>query len=175
MKNLYNFALIPAKEKNSIIKCAHYLSAITDEYILGEHSLPHVTIYQFEANELDIGTIWEEACNKLTQKSVELTFQKFNCITFDQKIFWTSLLPNNIDVLMKMHVIITEIIKQPAKLNYDPHMTLINTKNAKYENLVNQLFATYSPIKDTFILALGKSDKIGQFTEVIFSCHNTDI
>lgn len=169
MKNRYNIALIPDSEKNSVIKCSHYLSGIAYNYLLGENSLPHVTIYQFHANESEIKSIWEESCEKINQTSLQLSFKKFSCITFDEKIFWASLLPDNIDALMKMHVIIADIVKQPVKPNYDPHMTLINTKDSTYENLVNQLCERYFPIKDIFILALGRSDEIGQFTEILFS------
>lgn len=170
MKNQYNIVLIPLNKKNSFIKYSHYLSGIADTYLLGENSLPHVTIYQFQASESEIKSIWENACEKINQASLQLSFREFSCITFDKKIFWASLLPDNIDVLMKMHAIIADVVKQPVKANYDPHLTLINTKDSTYENLVNQLSERYSPIKDTFILALGRSDEIGQFTEVIFSC-----
>ena len=170
MKSRYNIALIPAKENDSVIKCAHFLSDVADRYLLGENSLPHVTLYQFQANDSDIESIWEKACDKLSQTSIELTFEKFSCITFGQAIFWASLLPDNGDVLMKMHSIIADVINQPVKVNYDPHMTLISTKDASYENLVNKLYKTYTPIQDVFILALGRSDDIGQLTEVIYSC-----
>jgi len=169
MKNRYNIALIPIKESESVIKCAHFLSNVADSYLLGKSSLPHVTLYQFQANESDIRSIWERACSELSQTSIELTFKKFSCITFDQTIFWASLLPDNEDALMKMHRTIADIIKQPVKANYDPHMTLINTKDPSYENLVNKLSNIYIPIQDIFVLALGKSDEIGQLTKVIYS------
>ena len=49
-------------------------------------------------------------------------------------------------------------------------MTLINTKDPAYKVLVRKLSETYVPISDIFILALGKSDAIGQLTEIIHSC-----
>jgi len=132
--------------------------------------LPHVTLYQFHANESDVESIWEMACNELDQLSIKLTFKKFSCITFDQITFWASLLPDNGDALMKMHSAIAGIVNQPIKANFDPHMTLISTKDPSYEHFVNELAKKYVPIQDVFTLALGKSDNIGQLTEVIYSC-----
>ncbi len=170
MKNRYNLALIPSSESDAVVKYAHFLLDIADGYLLGEHSLPHVTLYQFQANESDIESIWEKAYSELNQTSIELAFEKFSCITFDRTVFWVSLLPDNDDVLMKMHSIVANVIKQPVKPSYDPHMTLINTKDSSYENLVNKLAKIYTPIKDTFVLALGRSDDIGQLIEIIYFC-----
>lgn len=170
MKSRYNIALIPANESDSVIKCANFLSSVVDRYLLGKNSLPHVTLCHFQSNEYNIESIWKKALDGLNQTSIELTFERFSCITFDRSTFWASLLPNKGDVLMKMHNIIAGIVEQPAKTNYDPHMTLINTKDSSYENLINRLSKTYTPIKDVFVLALGKSDDIGQLTKVIYSC-----
>ncbi len=169
MKSTYNIALVPTKEAQQFIQCANFVSTVADRYLLGKSSLPHVTLYQFEANETDIDSIWEKACNELDQKSIELIFKKFSCITFDGNIFWASLLPDNCDVLMQMHAVIAGIVNKPVKSNYDPHLTLISTKDSMYENLVNKLSATYVPIQDVFVLALGRSDEIGQLTKVINS------
>lgn len=109
MKSRYNIALIPSSESDSVVKCAYFLSDIADSYLLGKHSLPHVTLCQFQANESDIESIWEKARNELSQTSIELTFEKFSCITFDKSTFWASLLPDNGDELMKMHSVIASI------------------------------------------------------------------
>jgi len=170
MENKFNIALLPRSEKKVVIEYSQFLSSIADQYILGERSLPHVTLYQFQANESDIESIWNDVCNNLSQKSIELLFEKFSCITFDKTIFWASLLPDNCDRLMQMHSIVADILNQPVKPNYDPHMTLISTKDSSYENLVDQLSKRYTPIKDLFVLSIGRSDDIGQFTEMIYSC-----
>ncbi len=170
MKRKYNIALIPTEKAQSIIQCADFLSAIADRYLLGINSFPHVTLCQFEANESDIKSIWEKACNEIHQKSIELTFEEFSCISFDEIIFWVSLLPDHRDVLIQMHAVIAGIVNKSIKSNYDPHLTLINTKDSTYENLVDKLTARYAPIQDAFVLALGRSDEIGQLIEVISSC-----
>jgi hypothetical protein len=165
----YNLALIPTSKQSSVVNCSNLLSTIADSYLLGAHSLPHLTLYQFHANKSDIKSIWENVCNNMNQRSVFLTFETFSCISFDQDTFWTSLLPDNVELLMKMHADIAGIIEQPVKNNYDPHMTLINTRNPSYEDLVHNLAKTYKPIRDTFVLALGVSDEIGQFVELLYS------
>ncbi|HLB41592.1 MAG TPA: 2'-5' RNA ligase family protein [Gammaproteobacteria bacterium] len=165
----YNIALIPINEGKSIIQCAKNFSSIAGQYLLGEKSLPHVTLYQFMVDESDIDNIWEKVFQSLEQHSIYLTFEKFSCITFDEHVFWASLLPNHCDNLIKMHSSVSNTINKPIKSNYDPHMTLINTKNKEYENLVNEFSKSYIPIQDTFVLSLGESDDIGQFTKLLYS------
>lgn len=169
MKSKYNIALIPTKFSNKIIELANELKDIADRYVLGTKSLPHVTIYQFDANEENIDKIWSSVLRSLDQTSIHLVFEKFSCITFDNKTFWASLLPSNLDFLMDMHSKVATAINLPVKTNYDPHMTLINSINKDYEKFVNDLSASYKTVEDTFVLSLGKSDAIGQYTEVILT------
>ncbi len=165
----FNIALTPKSKNNTIIQCAKNFSAIADQYLLGEKSLPHVTLYQF-TYENDIERIWKKICQSFGHYCINLKFEKFSCVTFDNKIFWASLLPDNCDSLIKMHSLVANGINKPAKGSYDPHMTLINTKNRNYEDLINKFSKTYTPIQDTFFLSLGKSDDVGQFTELLYSC-----
>lgn len=167
MTKKYNLALIPMSKGDEVVAFAKKFSRIADMYLLGERSLPHVTLYQFQAEEKNIDIIWEKVCDGCQQKSINLEFNKFSCITFDNNIFWVSLLPDNCEVLHRMHDIIADILSLPSKKTFDPHMTLINTKDREYEKEVAKLSSFYEPIKDKFILSLGVSDDIGQLTEVI--------
>lgn len=168
MKKKYNIALIPTSRATEFVKRSNKSSHMADQYLLGDHSLPHVTLYQFEADENDIDDVWSHVCKAWNGKSIELLFSNFSCITFDNSVYWVSLLPNNCDILHKFHAEIADAIKLPIKQSFDPHLTLINTKNKDYEDEVNRLSKNYTPIKDTFVLSIGKSDTIGQFTEVIY-------
>src|SRR3990167_8909696 len=103
MKNKYNLALIPVSKSDETIELAKKFSTIADEYLLGDRSLPHVTLYQFQAEEKEINHIWEQVCDIWEERSFALTFSKFSCVTFDNNIFWISLLPDNCDALHKMH------------------------------------------------------------------------
>jgi 2'-5' RNA ligase len=164
----YNLALIPMTKADKVIELSRKFLTIADKYLLGKKSLPHVTLYQFEAEKEDIKAVWKHVCDVWEKKSIALEFKEFSCITFDENIYWISLLPDNRDTLYKMHNIIANIIKQPGRKKIDPHMTLINTKNTTYKKKVDELSGLYTPIIDIFTLALGKSDDVGQFTKVIY-------
>lgn len=168
MKTKYNIALVPTSKAIEFVKLSKEFSHIADNYILGDRSLPHVTLYHFEADESDIDDVWRRVCKVWDGKLIELLFLDFSCITFDNKMYWVSLLPNNCDILHKFHAEIADAIKLPIKQSFDPHLTLINTKNKDYEKEVDRLSKSYIPIEDTFILSIGKSDVVGQLTEVMY-------
>lgn len=168
MKKKYNLALIPVSKDGEVVALSKKFSTIADKYLLGDSSLPHVTLYQFQAEEKEIDHIWKQACNAWEEALLSLTFSKFSCITFDNNIFWISLLPDNCDILHKMHGLIANILQFPAKEAFDPHMTLISTKNKKYEEEAALVSDSYKPIADKFTLSLGTSDDIGQLTHVIY-------
>ncbi|GEM_PF-2255357 len=172
MKKKYNLALIPVSKSNDAVTLSNKFSDMADKYLLGVNSLPHVTLYQFQAEEKEINHIWEQVCDAWGEEPIDLVFNKFSCITFDNNIFWVSLLPNNCEALYKMHGFLANTLQLPAKKTFDPHMTLISTRNEKYEQKVSQLSGSYKPIADSFILSLGASDDIGQLTEII---HRLDI
>lgn len=48
------------------------------------------------------------------------------------------------------------------------HLTLINTKNREYEKEAASVSASYTQIKDTFMLSLGESDDIGQLINILY-------
>lgn len=169
MKNKYNLALIPldTSKSNQAITFAQKFTGLADKYLLGEKSHPHVTLYQFEADENEIDSIWERVRKAWQEKPINLEFKEFSCLTFDNQVHWISLLPSNCDVLHKMHRQIADLIKLPTKKSFDPHMTLISTKNTEYKKEVDEASKLYTPIVDAFVLALGKSDEVGQLTDLI--------
>src|SRR6185312_16173512 len=103
MRKKYNLALIPVSKSNEVLVFATQLLHLADNYLLGEESLPHVTLYQFHAEENDIHSIWEKANQGWQYQPLNLVFNEFSCITFDNQIYWVSLLPDNRDILHKMH------------------------------------------------------------------------
>lgn len=162
MIKTYNLALIPVSKSDEIITLAKQFENMADKYLLGEKSLPHVTLYQFQSKENEIPFIWKKVCECLEEKSIVLTFSNFSYITFDNNIFWISLLPDNSDTLHKMHALIAGILQAPFKKTFDPHMTLLSTKKNNYE-----VEGMSKPIVDTFIISLGIPDNIGQLIEVV--------
>lgn len=166
MKRKYNLALIPQTKADEVISIARKFSAIADKYLLGENSNPHVTLYQFEVEESEDG-IWARVSEAWKEKPITLAFNEMSCITFDNVIYWVSLLPDQTAILLKMHNNIAGMIALPVKKSFDPHMTLINSKNKNYENEVQRLSPSYHAIRDTFVLCLGRSDDVGQLTEIL--------
>lgn len=164
----YNLALIPISKSDEVIKCANQFSKFADNYLLGKDSLPHITLYQFEADEKEIEDIWKRVKSNWKEKPIELEFKEFSCLSFDGVIFWASLLPNHCEKLHEMHQLIAQVLDKPIKKNFDPHMTLFNTKNKAYENDVDVIKKSYIPISDTFVLSLGRSDDVGQLAKIIF-------
>ena len=170
MTKKYNLALIPISKTNEIVTLARKFVDIADKYLLGDKSLPHVTLYQFHAEEKEIAEIWKQVCKGWEAKPIDLAFNKFSCITSDNTIFLVSLLPNNHEILHKMHGFIANILQLPIKKTFDPHMSLMSTKKQDYEQEVAKLSDSYKPIVDKFILMLGVSDNIGQLTNIIYRC-----
>ena len=166
MKKKYNLALVPVSQTNSVIALAKKFTNIADKYILGENSLPHVTLYHFHAEEKEIDRIWKEVCNVWKEKQLYLRFDHYSCGIFNN-IFWISLLPDNMDNLHQLHALVANILGLPIKETFDPHMTLINTKNTNYDKEAALIFNSYEPIKDMFALVLGKSDDVGQLVNII--------
>ncbi|MCD6040283.1 MAG: hypothetical protein K0S27_1683 [Gammaproteobacteria bacterium] len=171
MKRRYNIALVPLFNGNQVTALSGQFNPIADQYSLGSHSLPHVTICQFLASADELPEIWSQVCDSLNQKTIDLVFKEFSCITFNNITFWVSLLPNNCDKLMEMNCIVADIIKNPVSKSYaeyDPHMTLISTKNKEYRQIARDVEKSYKPLSDTFVLSLGESDEIGQYTKMIY-------
>lgn len=168
-RQAYNLALIPLFCNDEVIRYATQFSRLADKYILGFNSLPHVTLYQFEADNIE--DIWKQVKTVWKENAILLNFHKFSCVSFDNCIFWVSLLPDNGDELHRMHRLIAQVLEKPVKANFEPHMTLFNTKHKDYEKEVNEFKKSYMPISDKFILSLGRSDDVGQLSEVIF-CSN---
>jgi 2'-5' RNA ligase len=164
----YNLALTPSSKNLEAIECANQFTKLADSYLLGENSLPHVTLYQSEAKDEEICQIWNRIVTVWKEEMVHLEFRKLSCLSFDDSIFWVSLLPNNCDKLHEMHRLIAQILGETIKQNFDPHMTLFNTKNKDYQKVVESIKCIYKPLADDFILSLGTCDSVGQLTKILF-------
>ncbi len=170
MLRKYNIALVPTSKNEEIIHCAEYFLKISDQYQLGKNSLPHVTLCHFQVNENEIAHLWERACEALDKHVLELNFMDFSCITFDNKIHWVSLMPDQRSLLDTMHQTVSKIVNKPANQNYDPHMTLMSTQDTNYKLMADELIKSYATISDHFVLALGERDEVGQLTKILYQC-----
>ena len=172
MKQKYNIAFTPVEKKADFIGYAERFYSIADGYKLGENSLPHVTVCQFYSEESDIKTVWEKVCTAVQEHFVSLTFNQYSCGLYGQ-FNWISLLPKESEVLNQLHQTVANIVPNPTTKNYDPHLTLINTLKEKEDEFkieAARLSNTSFSLEDTFVLSLGKSDPLGQFTEIIYQC-----
>ncbi len=51
--------------------------------------------------------------------------------------------------------------------DYDPHMTLINTREPDCADLIAEQKKRFQPLTDAFLLSIGRCDEIGQVTEIL--------
>jgi len=163
----YNIALIPESCSDLVINCANNFKHISDRYLLGENSFPHVTLYRFSSDASEIEHIIQKINNSNIPKTINLQFNEFSYASFHRSVYWTSLMPDKVDELNHMHYLTSKILGKPVKENFDPHMTLMNTKHAQYESLAADVKQRYNSIRDKFILTIGESDDIGQVTKII--------
>ena len=129
MVNKYNLAFIPKlkADQQKIIEYANKHASVAGQYMLGEHSLPHVTIHQFHADKLQAEKIINAVEGSHLLKFMNLKFEEISCISFDNKTFWASLMPNQRDTLISLHQHFATVLNFPVKQTYDPHMTLFNS------------------------------------------------
>lgn len=163
----YNIALVPTTINESIIKMASVYSSFAHQYLLGLQSMPHVTLYQFKKDIEHIHEIWQAVVSTCFS-SIYLSFQTLSFTTSDQKIYWLSLLPDQVELLEKMHYQIAGILQLPPK-KYEPHMTLFNTLKNNPKKINLESFDLEKSIQDEFILILGKSDENGQLTDIVYT------
>lgn len=169
MLQKYNLALLPLTITKKITELSHQLSELADTYLLGDTSLPHLTLYQFKYEESDLPQLWERICNAWHSQNIFLELKEISCISFDAHTYWASLLPSQTSEIFEMHSQVATILGLPVKKNFDPHVTLINTLNPNYTPIAYNIISPHIPLKDEFKLALGSRDIFGQFTSLIYS------
>jgi len=170
-KYRYNIALLPVRGAEKVVRLSGEFANIAEGYRLGSHSLPHVTLCQFVAYPVVLEDLWRQVCTQTGCVQVELTFRKLSFTTSDQQVYWIALVPDEREMLQELHEQVTGIIGQPlnrAYANYDPHMTLVNTKNSAGKNLLLPVEKAMQPLRERFVLSLGKADALWQYREVLY-------
>jgi hypothetical protein len=163
----YNIALLPIFKENEFIGLSQKIPVASAGYILGEFSIPHITICQFHGKESEIDNIWIDVDRAINDQAMVFEFTEISCMTFDNLNFWVSLIPDNVEQLNDMHAKVANLVKTSTMNNYDPHLTLINTLDFNYKNKIKVLLDEYNSISDCFILSLGECDSLGQFTKIL--------
>ncbi|MCA0404138.1 MAG: 2'-5' RNA ligase family protein [Proteobacteria bacterium] len=176
MHQRYNLALIPTNSLQ-FVQYSDSLSQIapTDTYQLGQDSLPHVTLCQFEMPSNQIDAIWDKV-KALELASIELHFAIKRSKIYEHAkwggVCWVSLISNELNKLKEMHLDITQIIKNPINAafnDYDPHLTLFNSNYEEAYAHLNLEPEVNPPLRDEFRIALGLLDNVGQITEILES------
>lgn len=175
-KRRFNIAYIPTANQTRFIELAKEQARIAQAatYCLGPSSLPHVSLCHFMAEEHHIPKIWAEI-GALKLSMLNLRFESIRDKSYSDDspyggLSWISLMPNHLQELADVHLKIAKIIKHPlnhAYQDYDPHLTLLNSKN-KAACLLLSGASIAPPIEDDFILALGTIDAVGQLTKILY-------
>ena len=165
----YNIALIPSAHSARFVSLAQRFSEIAASYRICDNSLsiPHVTLCHFRAEAGDIKTIWQRLGKSVTQPSIELTFDQISCQTIHE-INWIALIPDHLPELMRLHHLAAALVDNllgTVGKDYDPHLTLINTYHADFKAIAQAM--PFTPINDSFVIAVGESDDVGQLTKII--------
>ena len=172
----YNLALIPVTYQLELIKIADQFKHGGEiDYLLGNTSLPHITLAQFYLDDITtLEKIWDNVSQLKQNKPQRLTLQLkgLNCY-FDSKqndFVWLQLLPESSIDLVSLHHEIINILKDYAITslnksleNYEPHLTLAHTTNLIY---VDECEQYQIALTDQFYIGLGESDEIGQLTRL---------
>lgn len=172
----YNIAFVPIQNRDQFIQHADTLSSTApgDRYhIGGDASIPHVSLCHFESDNIE--EVWQQV-QALQIPPLHMTFDHHRSKSYpgnpkDAGVSWVSLMPDNLEELKDLHLQIADIIKKPLNAafeNYDPHMTLFNSKNQEACSEFNQN-PQVTPLEDDFTVVLGVIDDVGQITEIIYS------
>lgn len=162
----FNIAYVPKYNSKEFISISESFKPKSHNYNLGEDSLPHITICQFIADENEIGQIWSEVCSNISEYSVSLIFNSFSNISFDEKLFWLSIIPKPNQQLIDTFNIVSKIVKPIRNDTFDPHLTLFNYFPEKLN--INFPINAKLSIEEEFELILGESDNVGQLKNIIF-------
>lgn len=169
MQQRYNFALLSTGHPERYIAAArHHFQHLADGYLLGPESLPHITLAQFRADPEALLPLIKALALVPHTIPIHLSGLGFSNKA-DTPLWGVSLTVARKSNLLSLHQTVVHILEQHAlsPLNatgdlYRPHLTL-----ARIHRLLVQDFAKNIFERDTFQLALGLSDELGQFKRVL--------
>jgi len=178
MIKYYNLALIPTHNRDQFIHYARVSSktAPADTYhIGGEASSPHISLCHFTADPEQIDVIWQHV-RDLDWPALHMTFDQHRSKSYPNNpartdICWISLIPDHLEQLKERHLQVAEIIQHPLNASfeqYDPHMTLFNSRATSACTKFNSQPQATPSISDDFTVALGFIDTVGQITELLY-------
>lgn len=165
----YNFALLPTQRADAYIDVAQrYFKHHAVGYLLGEHSLPHITVCQFHALESVLPALMDGIQGVHTSPRVQLADLRFSNKP-NTNLWGASLLVKRSHELLILQQAVVNLLAShgltplnPVGDLYTPHMTLAKVDAVDLKNFPKSIFEP-----NQFALALGESDVLGQFTKVL--------
>lgn len=169
MQQRYNLALLSTGHPERYITAAqHHFQSVADGYLLGNESLPHITLAQFRAFQDILPPLIEALESAPKTIPVELIGLGFSNKA-STPLWGASLTVARQESLLTLHQNVVDALTQNGliPLNstgdlYRPHLTLARINQLRVEGFAKDIFEG-----DTFHLALGLSDELGQFTRVL--------
>lgn len=167
-----NIALLPKTLSKSFIELSAAFSTNAD-YLLGEHSYPHITLAQFYiADNVDIDELWQDVKKTLAALSIAELDIHFNQAysKVENAYAWLELRFAGHPLCYRLHEALVFLLEQKrlfcinASLDkYLPHLTLARTTDL----FMQAQLPRNVDMKDTFYVALGEADELGQFVQLL--------
>jgi len=171
----YNAALL-ALEPHRYVREAQRFAKEAQGYLLGEHSLPHVTLAQFYANPQTYAAIVDDLHNGGQIPQIQFNGFHFGKDDHVEGVWWVSLSIARDPALVHLHQFVCSILKrhQTEPLNssadlYRPHLTLARVQKIHLDGLTSPVLAPSS-----FGFVVGESDEFGQFKKVLNQLRSAD-
>ncbi|MGN6670898.1 MAG: 2'-5' RNA ligase family protein [Candidatus Nucleicultricaceae bacterium] len=169
MQQRYNFALLSTGHPERYITAAeHHFQHLADGYLLGSESLPHITLAQFRADPEVLPALITALALVPHIIPIHLSGLGFSNKA-DTPLWGASLTVARSSNLLTLHQTVVHILAQHtlSPLNatgdlYRPHLTLARIHRLDVHDFKKDIFEG-----DTFRLALGLSDELGQFKRVL--------
>ena len=165
----YNFALLPTDRGDLYVEIAQrFFKHHAVGYLLGKHSLPHVTVCQFHASECALPALIDGVQGLNTTPCVHLSDLRFSNKP-NSNLWGASLSVQRSPELLALQQAVVRLLTahdlvplNPVGDLYTPHLTLAKVDAVDLKDFPKSIFEP-----NQFALALGESDPLGQFTKVL--------
>jgi 2'-5' RNA ligase len=168
----FNLALLPCKAEGEAVNLAQRFATLSESYLLGKGSKPHVTLCQFYSEEEQVAEIWEKANQITSGKVLHLCFNQISDFHSEEGRIYIQLVPEPNEALQQWHEKIAHLIEAPLGRVFEayfPHLTLATIQKARLEQAYAEMSQLKIKFKDDFRLGLGRCDEVGQVIELLYS------
>ncbi|OGN63359.1 MAG: hypothetical protein A3E80_02885 [Chlamydiae bacterium RIFCSPHIGHO2_12_FULL_49_9] len=175
MKNKASYTIslvLPQKTAIPYIRAAQGLfSSTSDSYLLSEHSLPHITVCQFECDQGQIAhAIWKEFAKQTDDLSISVRFTGVSFtkgIGGHQEFYWAELVIARDAAIMKAHHLAVTAVQNRGLvlLNeigdlYYPHLTLARIRLPKtFQSWPDSLLNNPGPLRLDLVPCIPPQEK----------------